>query len=66
MIFQFTAGERAHARRLPRAECPHPEDTREGAEWLAGWDASEDAANHYAEWAIRRDQLERLEPWREN
>ncbi len=61
MIFQFEAGERAHHRGRPRAECPHAEDTREGAEWLAGWDASEDAANQYAEVMIRRDQEERLQ-----
>lgn len=61
MIFKFEEGERAHRHGRPRSECPHEESEREGAEWLAGWDASEDAANRYAEVMIRRDQEERLE-----
>lgn len=61
MIFQFEAGERAHERNVAREECPHEEASREGAEWLAGWDAAEDSANHYAEAMIRHDQIERLE-----
>lgn len=59
-IFHFKDGELAHRRGRPRAECPHPEDSREGAEWLAGWDAEENAVNVYAEHMLRRDQRERL------
>lgn len=65
-LFAFVQGERAFLRGVARTECPYPEDERLGAEWLAGWDAEEDAANHYAEVALRREQLERLEPWRKN